>query len=428
MRFEDRVVSPQIDDAQEAFRRVETWIGVAWLSGAGSHALQRLWQRGDFVASLELAILGKSLERMSGQPPQRLKELAKIIKGKDAGNPIGAVYELTTAALLATPGQTVRLAVANQPAHDIEVDVGGRTLRFSCKALLPASVEREFEAFARGLVPALRKCALRGGPLTCVCALWTKGAGAERLKDTIPLEEKHALWLQGEPHESWVGDWWFGFNQLTPDEGFRFSPRHPSFSLLVAAEISGNEEKRIVDKLDEARRNFRTKGTPSTEKEANAVVLRLPPSITMKAAVAAAGAWWSDDSPDLAGVMLTRIQVVSSTDLSVSYPGFQWEWISNPYARYPLPAGLLHCNIPIGESMQTTEIVYQLRVGDHVQALTRGFHRSFGRFVYEIDVPLKQEGQTFTFRRTPGVETTLLLPDGRMDTLGTPPTDAFVFL
>jgi hypothetical protein len=67
----------------------------------------------------------------------------------------------------------------------------------------------------------------------------------------------------------------------------KLSTQHPSFTLLVGAELSGNEERRIADKIGEARRKFRANQAISTPSRANAIALRLPPSISLRAAVAA---------------------------------------------------------------------------------------------------------------------------------------------
>jgi len=428
--MEDRLIGPDVAGAHEAIAAFEQWIGRAWLENRSpSHRLRELWRRLDVVSSLEMAILGKSLQRLQAtQPPARLSEVAKTFKQNDLGNQIGAAYELTTAALLTVPGQAVRLLGPQQPAYDIEVDAGGRTLRFSCKALLPANVEREFDQFFARTEATVRSLA-SAGPLEVVCALWSQGAGAEHLSDELPFREMHARWLEDERPEFKIGAWWFGFSRLSSEhDALAFSMRYPSYSLMLAAELSGNEERRISDKIEEARRKFRAKKVVSDANAVNAVVLRLPPSINLSAAVAAVNASWGEHDTDLAGVLVTRLQVVSSDDFSESYPGFQWQWVPNPFAAYPLLEGAFRCELPIGQPLEATDIAYFIVVGGERQRVQRGFVRNSGRHNYEIRDPLSRKGQTFTTRHSPGIETFLVLSDRRRESLNLPPTDRFLFL
>lgn len=123
MRVEDRNIPPDIEGGQDAIEIVERWIGSAWLSNSQTHRLRDLWRRPDFVSSVELAIIGKSIQRLqASQAPARLVDLAKALKDTDLGNQVGSIYELTTAAMLSVPHQAVRLLGPQQPAYDIELD------------------------------------------------------------------------------------------------------------------------------------------------------------------------------------------------------------------------------------------------------------------------------------------------------------------
>lgn len=207
-----------------------------------------------------------------------------------------------------------------------------------------------------------------------------------------------------------------------------FAHGHPSFSLLLAAEISADEERRINDKLEEARGKFRAKRIESSAGAVNAVALRLPPSINLKAAVDAINLSWGNHDTDLVGVFLTRIQLVSSSDFSFSYPGFQWQWVPNPFAKHPLPADSFRCDIPIGQPLATTEIAYLLTIDDQIQQIKRGFMRTTGQMYYSLRDPRELMGRTFNLRRAPGVEFYLVFPDRERVSMNMPPTDAFVFL
>lgn len=426
----ERHIPSDIAGSLEAIGFMESWIGTDWLRASVSHPLRNLWRRRDILSSIELIILGKSIERLLfSQLPSRLTELANTIKGNDYGNQVGAAYELTTAAMLDVNGQRVRLMGAQQPVYDIEVEAANRTIHFSCKALLPASVEREFDLFVVHARNEIRACATRS-PIGCVCALSDKGAGPEHLADRLPFKQMYDKWLNDERLEFKLGAWWFSFHHLVSEYSMlKLSTQHPSFTLLVGAELSGNEERRIADKIGEARRKFRTNQAISTPSRANAIALRLPPSISLRAAVAAADASWTSDDQEIAGVLLTRLQFLSDTNFEKSSPRFQWQWVPNPTARHPLTENALHCDWPVGEPMQGGDIIYHLTVGNFDQQIKRGFARSLGQLSYELVDPLNLIGKDeINIRQSPATESYIVLPDGDKLSLETPPTNSFVLL
>ncbi len=253
----ERHLPLNVDDAIETIQAIVPWIGEDWLKSTQGHPLRRLWRRRDVLATFELTILGRSLQRLqSTQHPSRLTDLAKAMKGNDHGNQIGAAYELTTAGMLTVPNQRVLLMGAKHPAYDVELEAKGRTIRFSCKALLQAEVERAFDAFVAACKAEVRACAAIG-PVGCFCSLWDVGAGPEHLTARPPIRELHQRWLMDNGLEFKVGAWWVAFHKLTSEyPELTLSSRHPSFSLLVAAELDGREERRIASKMDGRAESF----------------------------------------------------------------------------------------------------------------------------------------------------------------------------
>ncbi len=123
------------------------------------------------------------------------------------------------------------------------------------------------------------------------------------------------------------------------------------------------------------------------------------------------------------------MQLLATEDYARSTPRLQWQWVPNPLALHPLGDKAFHCEWPLGEPLEATEVAAVMKVGDSLQTIERGFVRTTGQLSYELVEPRGLIGKDeITMRQVPATEAFIALPSGEMLSLELPPTNSFVFV
>jgi hypothetical protein len=107
--------------------------GEDWLTNEKEHPLGQLWSRPDPLATIELLVFGRALRRLAAFPTWLRTQVDKI-KGKDANNRRGALFEILATGQLEGDNFTVEPAPANQPGYDAYVE-------FNCRAEMGLSLK-----------------------------------------------------------------------------------------------------------------------------------------------------------------------------------------------------------------------------------------------------------------------------------------------
>ena len=95
----------------------------SWLTSNSDHPLQILWGRRDMLASIELANLGCSIQKIKNISPDQVRQNIKLLKKPDHGTMAGAVWEIILAATFHNPpNQKSKLLGPRKPTYDIEVE------------------------------------------------------------------------------------------------------------------------------------------------------------------------------------------------------------------------------------------------------------------------------------------------------------------
>ncbi len=122
--YSDRRIRPFEDERafEEALIEIADFFSEEWLTSNSGHPLQTLRQRKDLFASIELAYLGASIQKIKNISPNELNQRIETIKEGDQGNIAGAIWEiLLAAAFHKPPKQISRLLGQYQQTYDIEV-------------------------------------------------------------------------------------------------------------------------------------------------------------------------------------------------------------------------------------------------------------------------------------------------------------------
>lgn len=95
----------------------------SWLNSNSGHPLQILWGRRDMLASIELAYLGRSIQKIKNVSPDQLRQNIRLLKSPDHGTMAGALWEIILAAAFHNPpNQKSKLLGPRKPTYDIEVE------------------------------------------------------------------------------------------------------------------------------------------------------------------------------------------------------------------------------------------------------------------------------------------------------------------
>jgi hypothetical protein len=121
----------------------------AWLNADSAHPLQSLWRRQDALATNELLNFGDAVERLQQEAPAWLKGQVHNIKTGDAGQSVGAIFEILALNLFSRQYCRVIPAPDSMPGFDgtLLLNDGSRVL-VSIKNHGLSSREQEFLAQA----------------------------------------------------------------------------------------------------------------------------------------------------------------------------------------------------------------------------------------------------------------------------------------
>lgn len=332
------------DDRTEIMRLVEDTFTAEWLNSGSLpvNPLQQLWQTAGHVQATELYILGKTLKHIKPlMSPRAWGTIERYIKGNDEGLRAGAMFELVSALLVTSPGQQVSMPPSGQPGYDILVKVGNKSLRISCKALLPSVHERKFNSFAVLVQGVMRQVAQPDRPSHMSLALLDHTDNFKYDVRILPrfAEAYHQWHLY--PHDKpffghKIGGWFAQFSELGSSE-LPFMPGVPSYSLLVAAEFAKDEQRRFDAKMTEAVENLGKHCRQVDNTVTNLIFIRLPNAVSLGAAKLFAARYWEEARPaHIAGVFFFRTKVTTTRDLQTSAVTWESGGSDNPHAASPL--------------------------------------------------------------------------------------------
>lgn len=118
----------------------------SWLTLSSGHPLQILWGRKDILASIELAYIGCSIQKIKNISPDQLRQDIKLLKNNDRGTMAGAVWEIILAAAFHNPPhQESKLLGPRKPTYDIDVEtIDGLKTRISVKNFGQSKKDHDF--------------------------------------------------------------------------------------------------------------------------------------------------------------------------------------------------------------------------------------------------------------------------------------------
>jgi hypothetical protein len=282
--------------------RVAEAFGESWLNEhPGHHKLQKLWQRRDALATIELSALGDSLAVLSAAAPDWVEKKIKLIR-KDSGTSHGHLFEIIGGALIRRMNDTYQPTVGNTPGVDgVLTSADGFAIRISLKNHPMSSHETAFRDECKKTRPVILR-ALKAKVMAhqILIALnepllpneWAKlREFAATIRD-IPANE--VLSFIVIPDKARIT-----YSRMNPTAESAFATEYQSDTFLAICTHHANEQKNFSDKIYGAVANLR-KHAPPGDRALNAIVMRVHQTATI------------DDLVEYAATILADQEVVDA--------------------------------------------------------------------------------------------------------------------
>ncbi|WP_031485764.1 hypothetical protein [Maridesulfovibrio frigidus] len=135
----------------ENLQIVEDIFSSKWLAkkSNGQHTIKKLWNRRDYLATIELFTLGNALKLLLNSGAEEwVKGYAERVKKTKASDQVGVSYEAIAASYF-MEFHDVQMPPESQPGYDIVINEKKLSFLISCKKLLPSEVPRKVDSKAK---------------------------------------------------------------------------------------------------------------------------------------------------------------------------------------------------------------------------------------------------------------------------------------
>ena len=231
-----------------------------WLVGGGENPVQVLWARKDDLATIELVLLGHAIHRLQRIDPRWVERRVATIKGKDANERRGDLFELLALSLFDGDGVRVKPMPEGNPGYDGTVVLpGNAAIQVSIKSLIFSTHQHEFkEQAAKIEAELIASLAQRGITAVTCCAIATACPGPH---EWSLLKNNLGAILDAVRSGSYgkfvpIAQAWKVIVVPLPEEDGPFSSKQTSYTFIAIAPYHRNERQNLLALLDKACANF----------------------------------------------------------------------------------------------------------------------------------------------------------------------------
>jgi hypothetical protein len=261
---------------------VEAAFGASWLQERpGHHKLQKIWQRRDGLATIELSALGDSIAVLKVDSSKWLEKKIASIKSYSA-NSHGHVFEVVGGAMIRRMNDTYRPTTDKTPGVDgVLTTPDDFTINLSLKQHPMSDHESSFQAECQATRSVILK-ALKANVLAHQVLIefresllrneWTQlREFAANIRD---IPENKLIHTPVSNKVTMV------YSRMMPETGKTFAPEYQSDTFMAICPYHVNEQKGFCDKIYGAIANLR-KHASAGDRKLNAIFVRVHQSATM---------------------------------------------------------------------------------------------------------------------------------------------------
>ncbi|MES2431698.1 MAG: hypothetical protein V4556_12230 [Bacteroidota bacterium] len=348
------------EEMEEIFKCIADYLSHKWLKSNRSHPLQQLWNRKDALSTNELYFFGSCLKSLAEKDPKWVKEQITHIKSDHPNNRQGAFFEINALGILSTHSQDIKPAKGNTPGFDgtLTLDLG-KTMRISIKNYGDSAHYREFNSYASKFEKKLVEV-LKEKNITSIQIIidaingYPTQANWKKLEEALPevldnVEEGKAKMFS-------VDNFWaFMYGDLK-DDYQDCHPAYNSYTLLIASPYHKNEEKNLLDKLDDACANLSKHSNTEDENKINTVFIHLPESASIMRCKEWVENYYSEyPGKPITGVILYQPTVATdlNNDANFIHHCFQLVFQNDKFSKWNSISKQINFTIPVGVANET---------------------------------------------------------------------------
>jgi len=345
-------------ELEEIFKCIAENFSYKWLKMVhGSHPLQQLWNRKDAMSTNELYFFGSCLKSLLSVDANWVKQQVSLIKNGQINNRQGAFFEINALGMLLSKDQIVRPARGNNPGFDGVLSISDlKSMRISLKNYGDSSHYKDCVDNASKFEIALKEVLKEKNthPLQIIIHSPTNAfpskSNWQDLTNSLPqILENITL---GEAKSFGISDFWlFMYRDLKKDEHQEFHTSFNSYILIISIPYHKNEEKNLLDKLDEACYNLTKHANWESDDVINAIFVHIPESASIKKCNE-----WAEDYlinyPEKPITMIILYQPTVATniekDTSFIHHCFKFAVRRDKFAKWNTLNKTIDLNLPIG--------------------------------------------------------------------------------
>lgn len=285
--FENRqnVTKQSAEELNTIFKCIADNFSHKWIKSSKGHPLQQLWKRKDALSTNELYFFGDCLKRLSEIDPKWVKNQISQIKSDHSNNRQGAFFEIIGLGILSTSEQIVSPTKGNNPGFDGVLSLNEvKSMRISIKNYGDSLHYQEFISYSQKVEKKLKEI-LKDNSITSIQVVidspksYPSKQDWENLLNQIPnilLNYK-----SGEPKAFSISDFWFFMYGDLKDDYQKLHEGFNSYTLIISSTFHKNEEKNLLDKLDEACYNLIKHSQNESDDLINVVFIHLSESASI---------------------------------------------------------------------------------------------------------------------------------------------------
>jgi hypothetical protein len=355
-----------IQEFENALIELVTSFSESWLTSNSGHPLQILWARKDILASIELAYIGCSIQKIKPVSPDQLRQNIKLLKNNDRGTMAGAVWEIILAAAFHNPpDQKSRLLGPHRRTYDVDVETrDGSKTRISVKNFGQSEKDRDFVVHFDSIEKIIKHSIIRHIQIIIF------------RKDNYPSPQEWAslirtlkILIRSNNYymHYLVNGWDISITPLTNDQMKKLTgldtaslyESKSSSTLFIALPFYKNENKNIESKLIDACSDLIDNGSIESNESKNSLFIHLPEYVSLEDYVD----WCKEfflKNPHAPISYITLLQPAYATDpeKDESFLATNYAVIERP--NKPKPINKLKIELPIGKPANKITISFNI--------------------------------------------------------------------
>lgn len=277
------LVDTPIAEIESAFSVIAEYFDEKWLKSSNEHPLQILWNRTDYLSTIELTTLGIAINKVKQIDEKWLSHQISLIKSSNSSNQKGAIWEIIAFYYLCDPSVDVSPTKINQAGFDLSVAYKEtkKTINYSLKYF---SLSENYKLFVKNSqeMHLLIYTFIRVLKIYNLSVLIKKVNGYPNSDDWDDLKYLLIKGLEsykGNTITSKYRNWEVSVSYF-PKDRFNLHSSYPSYTICLICPYHKNEQKNFISKIEDSIANYK-KYTKVDKNNMNILFVHLPRTVSI---------------------------------------------------------------------------------------------------------------------------------------------------